>query len=76
MPASQQLGKETEQWVRAEAVANDAIVAAGGLITQHHAAGWIIDHISSTRSARMAFRRYVRSNAPSTRSECSTLANY
>jgi alkyldihydroxyacetonephosphate synthase len=32
-------GREAEQWAKAKQAANDAIVAAGGTITHHHAVG-------------------------------------
>jgi alkyldihydroxyacetonephosphate synthase len=37
--AAQQRGKEIEQWHAAKSAASDAIVAAGGTITHHHAVG-------------------------------------
>jgi alkyldihydroxyacetonephosphate synthase len=37
--AAQQPGRELEQWREAKAAASDAIVAAGGTITHHHAVG-------------------------------------
>jgi alkyldihydroxyacetonephosphate synthase len=40
--ASQQRGEEMEQWRAAKSAASDAIIAAGGTITHHHAIG--IDH--------------------------------
>jgi alkyldihydroxyacetonephosphate synthase len=40
--AAQQRGHEMEQWHAAKSAASDAIVAAGGTITHHHAIG--IDH--------------------------------
>jgi alkyldihydroxyacetonephosphate synthase len=40
--AAQQYGQEIEQWRAAKSAASDAIVAAGGTITHHHAIG--IDH--------------------------------
>ena len=33
------LGGEFEQWREIKAVANDAVVAAGGTVTHHHAVG-------------------------------------
>ena len=40
--AAQQRGAELEQWRAAKTAASDAIVAAGGTITHHHAIG--VDH--------------------------------
>ncbi|MDX6664992.1 MAG: alkyldihydroxyacetonephosphate synthase [Solirubrobacteraceae bacterium] len=40
--AAQQRGEEMEQWRAAKSAASDAIIAAGGTITHHHAIG--IDH--------------------------------
>jgi alkyldihydroxyacetonephosphate synthase len=40
--AAQERGREIEQWRAAKTAASDAIVAAGGTITHHHAIG--VDH--------------------------------
>jgi alkyldihydroxyacetonephosphate synthase len=37
--AAQERGREIEQWRAAKTAASDAIVAAGGTITHHHAIG-------------------------------------
>ena len=46
--AAQQRGREIEQWRAAKTAASDAIVAAGGTITHHHAIG--IDHAAWLRA--------------------------
>jgi alkyldihydroxyacetonephosphate synthase len=46
--AAQDRGRELEQWRAAKAAASDAIVAAGGTITHHHAIG--IDHTAWLRA--------------------------
>jgi alkyldihydroxyacetonephosphate synthase len=46
--AAQQRGQEIEQWRAAKTAASDAIVAAGGTITHHHAIG--IDHTPWVRA--------------------------
>ena len=46
--AAQQPGRELEQWREAKAAASDAIVAAGGTITHHHAVGR--DHVPWMRA--------------------------
>jgi alkyldihydroxyacetonephosphate synthase len=45
-------GREVEQWQRAKDAANDAIVAAGGTITHHHAVGTAHrDHVGAELGA-------------------------
>src|SRR4051794_19202008 len=46
--AAQEGGREIEQWRAAKTAASDAIVAAGGTITHHHAIG--IDHTAWLRA--------------------------
>ena len=46
--AAQQPGRELQQWREAKAAASDAIVAAGGTITHHHAVGR--DHVPWMRA--------------------------
>jgi alkyldihydroxyacetonephosphate synthase len=46
--AAQERGREIEQWREAKTTACDAIVAAGGTITHHHAIG--IDHVPWLRA--------------------------
>ena len=46
--AAADTGREAEQWLRAKQAANDAIVAAGGTITHHHAVGTAHrDHVAA-----------------------------
>jgi alkyldihydroxyacetonephosphate synthase len=51
--AAQERGREIEQWREAKTAACDAIIAAGGTITHHHAIGadhapWLRDEIGET----------------------------
>jgi alkyldihydroxyacetonephosphate synthase len=49
--AAADTGREAEQWARAKKAANDAIVAAGGTVTHHHAVGTAHrDHVGSELS--------------------------
>jgi alkyldihydroxyacetonephosphate synthase len=45
-------GHEVEQWAAAKRAANDAIVAAGGTITHHHAVGTVHrEHVAADLGA-------------------------
>jgi alkyldihydroxyacetonephosphate synthase len=49
--AAADTGREAEQWARAKRAANDAIVAAGGTVTHHHAVGTAHrDHVGTELS--------------------------
>ena len=50
--AAADTGREAEQWAAAKRAANDAIVAAGGTVTHHHAVGTAHrDHVGSELSS-------------------------
>jgi alkyldihydroxyacetonephosphate synthase len=56
--ARQQAGEEIEQWRAAKRAAGDAIVAAGGTITHHHAVGrdhvpWMPEEVGETGIAAL-----------------------
>lgn len=50
--AAADTGREAEQWARAKQAANDAIVAAGGTVSHHHAVGTAHrDHVGNELSS-------------------------